>query len=223
MNTDRSPAPFEAVRKLVETVIVHSPFGRHLGVSSDEIAVDRVRLRLPFANDLVTLGDLVHGGAIASLCDVAATAACWANPSIEPGSRGTTISLSLSFLSGGRGQDLVAEARVVQRGRSVCVAEVEVRGADGTLVARATATYKLDAPRAVKAPADPLAVLAGLFEGRTPAEQRSLLARMERAGAEIYRGFAAGEDDADARRRLLEAAEREVANAVLLERGEGRS
>jgi len=154
MNSANASAPFEPVRKLVETVIVHSPFGRLLGVAAQEIAVDRVRLRLPFANDVVTLGDLVHGGAIAGLCDVAATAACWANPGIAPGSRGTTISLLLSYLNGARGQDLVADARVLQRGRTISVAEIDVRGADGTLVARATATYKLDAPRAQRSPHD---------------------------------------------------------------------
>jgi len=148
MPSANASAPLESVRKGVESVIVHSPFGRLLGLASEEIAVDRVRLRLPFANDVVTLGDLVHGGAIAGLCDVAATAACWANPEIVPGSRGTTISLGLSYLNGARGQDLFADARVIQRGRTISVVEVDVRGADGTRVARATATYKLDAPRA---------------------------------------------------------------------------
>lgn len=140
----------ERIRPLVEAAIVGAPYGRHLGLVGEEIAEDRVRIRMPFAEALVTVGTIVHGGAIASLCDVAATAACWANPDVPAGARGTTIALSLQFLNAARGQSLVATAKVIQRGRSICVAEVQVEAADGTLVARAAATYKLEAPPAPK-------------------------------------------------------------------------
>ncbi len=138
----------EKMRVLLEAAVVASPYGRHLGLVSESITEDRVVIRLPFRDELTTMGSVVHGGAIASLADAAATAACWASPRVAPGSRGTTIALSLQYLNAGRGQDLVATATVIQRGRSICVAEVDVRGADGTLVARATATYKLSAPAA---------------------------------------------------------------------------
>lgn len=85
---------------------------------------------------------MVHDGAIASLVEVAATGACWATPDLAPGARGTTIGLSISYLNAGRAQDLVAEARIAQRGRSVVIAEVDVHGADATHVARALVTYK---------------------------------------------------------------------------------
>jgi uncharacterized protein (TIGR00369 family) len=135
------------IENLVTRAIVQSPYGRLLGVECEKVEVDQVAVRLPFRNDVTTIGDMVHGGAIAGLCDVAATAACWASPAIAPGSRGTTIGLHLNYLAAGRARDLTATARVIQRGGSICVAEVEVAGADGTAVARATATYKLSAPR----------------------------------------------------------------------------
>jgi uncharacterized protein (TIGR00369 family) len=134
------------VRTLVERAIAQSPFATLLGLVCEKVAPDTMVIRLPYRLDVTTLGDTVHGGAIAGLCDVAATGACWASESIVPGSRGTTIGLVLHYLAAGRGQDLTATARVVQRGSSICVAEVDVRGADGTAVARATATYKLSAP-----------------------------------------------------------------------------
>lgn len=143
----------ERIRPLLEAAIVGSPYGRHLGLVCEAVEEDRVRIRMPFAKELVTVGTLVHGGAIASLCDVAATAACWASPRITPGARGTTIALSLQYLRPGREQDLEASAAVVQRGRSICVAEVSVVDAAGGLVARATATYKLSAPDGGEAPA----------------------------------------------------------------------
>jgi len=132
----------EAWEKIVRDAIAGSPYARKLGIACEEAAPDRVRMRLPWSEEHVTLGDLVHGGAIASLMDVAATAACWATPDLGPGARGTTIGFSISYLNAGRAQDLLAEARIVQRGRSIVVADVDVHGADGTHVARATVTYK---------------------------------------------------------------------------------
>jgi uncharacterized protein (TIGR00369 family) len=132
----------EQVRSLVEGFIVGSPYGKHLGIVTEAVEIDRVRLRLPYRDAMTTIGDLVHGGAIASLVDVAATAACWASSTVDPAARGTTIGLTLNYLNAGRGTDLVATAEVIQRGRSISVCDVTVRAGD-TAVARALVTYKL--------------------------------------------------------------------------------
>jgi uncharacterized protein (TIGR00369 family) len=92
---------------------------------------------------VTTVGDTVHGGAIAGLVDTAATAAFWAKAGLSAGTRGTTIGFSLSFLSAGRGVDLLADARVRRRGREICNGEVLVRDAKGTEVAQAIVTYKM--------------------------------------------------------------------------------
>ncbi len=133
----------EQARSLVEGFIAGSPYARLLGIVSEHVEVDRVRFRLPYRDAVTTIGDMVHGGAIASLVDVAATGACWASPGLDPSARGTTIGFAINYLNAGRGQDLIAEAEVIQRGRAISVCEVDVRGADGTRVARATVTYKL--------------------------------------------------------------------------------
>ncbi|MBX3023518.1 PaaI family thioesterase [bacterium] len=138
------PQRLDEIRSLVETFIVGAPYARRLGVCLEELVErDRVRVRLPYVEDNTTIADMVHGGAIASLVDVAATAACWASPRVEPGARGTTIGFSINFLAAGRGQDLVATAAVIQRGASIAVCDVAVHGIDGTLAARATVTYKV--------------------------------------------------------------------------------
>jgi uncharacterized protein (TIGR00369 family) len=138
------PQRLQEIRSLIETFIVGAPYGRRLGVALEELVEpDRVRIRLPYAEDNTTIADVVHGGAIASLVDVAATAACWASPRVEPGARGTTIGFAINYLNAGRGQDLIATAAVIQRGASISVCDVAVHGADGALVARATVTYKV--------------------------------------------------------------------------------
>ena len=129
--------------ELVRDLIVTSPYGRLLGAALEHIEADFVRVRLPFRDDIVTVGDMVHGGAISGLVDIAATAAAWsgANPSGSP--RGTTVGFSVSFLAAARAQDLIAGARVIRRGKTLSVIDVEVKDVAGEAVARALVTYKL--------------------------------------------------------------------------------
>jgi uncharacterized protein (TIGR00369 family) len=129
---------------IIRQAIVESPLARLLAVEVVAIERDRVRVRLPFRSEVTTVGDLVHGGAISALVDVAATAAAWTGADLTRNPRGTTIGFSLNFLAPARRQDLVADAHVVQRGRTICVCEVQVETADGRAVARALVTYKLD-------------------------------------------------------------------------------
>jgi uncharacterized protein (TIGR00369 family) len=137
----------------VERAIVGSPFGALVGLRCESVEVDHVRVRLPFRREVTTIGEVVHGGAIASLVDVAATAAAWAHPRAELGARGTTVGFSLSFLAPGLGRDLVADARIVQRGGTLCVLEVAVEDDAGGAVARALVTYRLSPPKRASAAA----------------------------------------------------------------------
>ena len=133
-------------RAIVEKVIVGSPYGRLLGLSLESCEPDRVVVRLPYRTDVTTIGDTVHGGAIAGLVDTAATAAFWAKSGLGAGSRGTTIGFSINFVSAGRGQDLVATAKVRRRGREISTGEVSVCDGEGREVAVALVTYKLSPP-----------------------------------------------------------------------------
>jgi uncharacterized protein (TIGR00369 family) len=137
--------PDDVVR-LVEKAIVRSPYAALLGARLEEAAEGRVRVRVPYRGELTTFGDTVHGGVLAGLIDVAATAAFWASGSIAPGARGTTIGFSVSFVSAARGKDLVASAVVRRRGREISTGEVTVSDSEGREVALALVTYKLSVP-----------------------------------------------------------------------------
>jgi uncharacterized protein (TIGR00369 family) len=128
---------------IVRAVIVGAPYGQLLGVVPETIDRDRVAVRLPFRTELTTVGDLVHGGAISALIDLTATAAVWAGADLEQHRRGATVGITVTYLAPAHGQDLVATAEVIRRGRSLCVCEVGVAGADGERVARALVTYKI--------------------------------------------------------------------------------
>jgi uncharacterized protein (TIGR00369 family) len=120
-----------------------SPFVGHLGISLSDLQPDLATLALPFAPSLATVGSIVHGGAIATLIDTAAMVAAWSGAALPAKPRGTTVGLTVSYLAAAEGEDLLATARVLRRGRSLTYLDVEVRGQSGTLLAKGLVTYKL--------------------------------------------------------------------------------
>lgn len=124
-----------------------SPLGRHLGWACTELSEDKAVFRMPFAAHNVTLGTMVHGGAIAALVDAAATAASWASLDLESGLRGSTLGFSLNYLEPALETALTATADVVRRGKSVVVIGVDVHDEARRLVATATVTYKFSRAR----------------------------------------------------------------------------
>jgi uncharacterized protein (TIGR00369 family) len=129
--------------EVMREFVASSPLARHLGIELVAIEPDRARLRLPFSEPVVTIGDVVHGGAICALVDTAATAASWATDELPESRRGSTVGLTVDFLAAARGVDLLASARVVRRGGQLCFCDVEVADPDGRLVAKGLVTYKL--------------------------------------------------------------------------------
>jgi uncharacterized protein (TIGR00369 family) len=129
--------------ELVTQWLSGSPFVGHLGMKLVRIDDGRAEVVLPYHERMTTLGDVVHGGAIAALIDSAATAACWAGAPVPDGMRGTTVSITVTYIAAGRASDLTATANVVRRGKSLCYAEVAVTDGAGEVVAKALVTYKL--------------------------------------------------------------------------------
>lgn len=130
--------------ELIAEFLKHSPFVGHLGMEMREIEDDRAVLALPFREEVVTIGDIVHGGAISALIDTAAMAAAWSAIEFDQAPKGTTVGLTVDFLSAGRGTELLADAQVLRRGSSLCFCEVKVRASgDEDPVATGLVTYKL--------------------------------------------------------------------------------
>lgn len=120
-----------------------SPFVAKLGIVAEVLDGEEVRLRLPWDESNVTLGDMVHGGAVAALADVAVMAAAWAGPEVPESLRGVTTSMSVQFLAPARATDLIAVGRVLRRGKTLVNCDVDVVTPDGEAVAKAIATYKV--------------------------------------------------------------------------------
>ena len=121
----------------------HSPFIQRLGMRLVSMEADEVEVELPYADELATAGDVVHGGAISSLIDTAAALAAWSGHDIAAGTRWGTVGMSVNFLSSGRGQALRARARVTKRGKTICYCDVQVRDEADAPVASALISYRL--------------------------------------------------------------------------------
>jgi uncharacterized protein (TIGR00369 family) len=117
------------------------PFVTHLKIVTDTLGEGQARLSVPIEPHLTNSIGTVHGGVIMSLLDVAL---CTAARTLHPDSIGVvTIDMSTSFIGGGSGSRLIAEARVMKDTRSVSFVEAEAKNADGSLVAKAIATVRV--------------------------------------------------------------------------------
>ena len=126
----------------MEAPSLTDPFAVLLGLQIQEVRPDFCRIRLPFRPAVRTAGETVHGGAIATLIDSAGVVAVWSNVTSSP-SRGATANLSVSFLAAAQAVDLLAEARVIRRGRSLVFVDIDVATTAGQPVAKGLLTYKL--------------------------------------------------------------------------------
>ncbi|MEM9356140.1 MAG: PaaI family thioesterase [Pseudomonadota bacterium] len=144
MTKSLSPAAHDHVFGIITT----GPFASHVGMSVEEAEVDRVVIRMRGADHIMNGVGIAHGGALATLIDTAATAAAWASSDVKPTTRGTTVALTINFLSGAPQSDLLAEGRVLSRGGTLTIIDVTARTADGNqTIAKAQVTYKLDLAR----------------------------------------------------------------------------
>jgi uncharacterized protein (TIGR00369 family) len=128
---------------VIEELVGGSAFARRLGLRLVSLGDEHAEVELPFDAGNVTVGEMVHGGAIAALIDVAAVAASWSGVNVDsPPSGGATLSASVNYLSPARGETLRASARVTRRGRGVCFSDVSVQGEDQRPVAQAIVAYR---------------------------------------------------------------------------------
>ena len=124
-------------------------FWRYLGVQVDDAGEGWVRLRIPVKDGLRNAaGAPVHGGVLSALVDMAVGGALGTTHDNAAGGVGqTTLDLNVSFLAAAGDGDILAEGRLLRRGRSVAFGEARITDGAGKLVAVGRATYMLLQPK----------------------------------------------------------------------------
>ncbi len=124
----------------------HSPFMRFLGLEMVRAEKGVVEIRLPFREEFLRNdgSDWLHGGVVSALADIAGDYAVITETA--PGV--PTIDMRIDYLRPARRGDLIALAKTVRVGRTVSIADIEIRDSAGTLVAVGRACYASPRPAA---------------------------------------------------------------------------
>lgn len=125
--------------------IAQSPYHRWLGVELLSAKPGEVEARLPFREEFLASDDRlsVHGGIISTLADLTT---CFAMMSAT-GKDAPNMNLHVDYLRMvGPDTDLIARGKAIKTGRSVGVADVEIRTLSGRLVAVGRSTLVNNAP-----------------------------------------------------------------------------
>jgi len=117
------------------------PYYTLLNMKIQEVKDGHARLTMNLEEKHLQFLKTVHGGAIASVAD---SAAAWATL----GSAGlkvvpVTVEMKINFLAPVESGQLIAEARIVHKGKTISLSDVDVKDDKGRLVAKSLVTYYL--------------------------------------------------------------------------------
>lgn len=139
---------------LKQVMEAHIPFNKFLGIRLADVDKGRVRMEIPFREELVgdPLRPALHGGVISTLADTCGGAAVWSAVE-DPRARVQTIDLRLDYLRPGRLETLIAEANVVRLGRRLGVVDVRLfhPSAPEATVATGKGVYNVSLAKAARA------------------------------------------------------------------------
>jgi acyl-CoA thioesterase len=137
--------PLQTVRERAAS----NAFWRFIGVEVEDAKEGWCRLRVPLRDDLRNApGAPAHGGLYSSLVDMAVGGALSTMHEESAGGVGqTTLDLNVSFIGGVSEGDVIAEGRILRRGRTIAFGEATIMDSSGRLVAVGRATYMIVAGR----------------------------------------------------------------------------
>jgi uncharacterized protein (TIGR00369 family) len=116
-----------------------NPFLDFFKVTLEDLQDGYVRFRMPIRPEYLQGAGLMQGGVIVAMADEAIAHAIMTV--IEPGTGITTIELKSNFLAPVREGELIADARVFKKGRTLIIGDCLVKNDNGRDILRCTATF----------------------------------------------------------------------------------
>ncbi len=135
-------------RTALARVVEASPYAAALGVRVEHVDAGGARLRLPYADANSNPGQVLHGGAIASVIDIVGVLAARAALGVPLEWGVGTLDLSVNYLAAAIGVDIVATAEVLRRGKEIVYSAVDVRTDADKRIAYGLATARAVDPAA---------------------------------------------------------------------------
>jgi uncharacterized protein (TIGR00369 family) len=125
----------------IRSWIEDSPYSKFLGVRLDHLDEKSARLILPYQDENSNPGKALHGGCAASLGAIGGQAVARAALGPESGVW-HTAQMQVSYLAAAIGEDVVAEAELLRRGKELCFVSVDVKTKEGKQIASVTTTVR---------------------------------------------------------------------------------
>lgn len=120
-----------------------NPFHSLIGVELVERGEGYARCRLPVTEKVRGgVAGSVHGGVLSALVDIVTLSAIASV--VRPGEQmAGTAELNVSYLRPALDDVVIAEARVLKKGRTLAVVDIDLSGEDGRRVAKGRVSYAL--------------------------------------------------------------------------------
>ena len=116
-----------------------NPFLSYFGIAVEELREGYARFRMPVRPEYIQVAGFVQGGIIVAMADEAISHAIMTV--LKPDIGLTTIELKSNFLAPVREGELIAEARVFKKGRTLIIGDCLVKNDNDRDVLRCTATF----------------------------------------------------------------------------------
>ena len=135
----------QAIRRFLEA---HDRFAAHNGITVEDADYDYGKVSLAFEDHAKNSLDMLHGGALFTLADMAFGLA--SNFGQEDGTMIST-NATISYMKSAKTGPIVAEARLANGGRHLATYEVKIYDGQGTYIACAMISgYRLDTKLAIE-------------------------------------------------------------------------
>jgi uncharacterized protein (TIGR00369 family) len=119
-----------------------APYNAGLGVQVESVDADAARVRVPYKDENANPGRALHGGVAASTIGICGALAAQSGfddiSDLDTG----TLDLSVNYLAAAIGEDILATAEVLRRGKEIVYSDVDVRNEAGKRIARGLVTYR---------------------------------------------------------------------------------
>ena len=117
------------------------PFWKHLGMKILEAHEGKVKLKLELKDEHMQVYGVIHGGVLASLVDSAIGVAVQSTLADHEGS--TTTNLQIMYAKPAQSGQLMAEAQLIRRGKTIVFGECRVSDEADNLIVQGNATYMI--------------------------------------------------------------------------------
>jgi len=125
----------------IRSWVENSPYSRFLGVKLERVDAAGARLVLPYSDENSNPGKALHGGCAASIGAIGGQVVARAVLGADAGPC-HTAQMQVSYLAAAIGEDVVADAKLLRKGRELCFVGIEVKTTEGKPIASITNTVR---------------------------------------------------------------------------------